>query len=166
MEDLFEQRLNSPLGELCLTASDDALVSVRFARQPPRPAFRGQRVARHPVLDRARRELTEYFAGRRTRFSVALALRGTEFQQSVFRALLAIPFAETRSYAEIARSIGKAGASRAVGASNRVNPLGLIVPCHRVIGADGSLTGFAAGVSRKRWLLDHEREVAARRPAP
>jgi methylated-DNA-[protein]-cysteine S-methyltransferase len=162
METLFERRLASPLGELCLIASDRALRAVYFAKQQKHPALQGRRVARHPVLDLAGRELREYFAGRRTSFSVPCELRGTPFQRRVFRALRAIPHGQTRSYAEIARSIGRPGASRAVGASNRVNPIGLIVPCHRVIGADGSLTGYAAGVARKRWLLEHERDVAAR----
>lgn len=166
-EPSFEQVMATPVGELRLRATATALVSVLFEGIAPAAAFEptepAQRVRRHAVLDQARVELREYFAGERTRFSVACALAGTPFQQRVFRALLAIPFGETRSYGQLAGQLGAPGASRAVGASNRVNPLGLLVPCHRVIGADGSLTGFAGGLARKRWLLDHERRVMTSR---
>jgi methylated-DNA-[protein]-cysteine S-methyltransferase len=105
-------------------------------------------------------QLSEFFAGDRTRFDLALSPSGTEFQRRVWSALCGIPFAETRSYAQIAVSIGSASATRAVGAANGRNPLSIVVPCHRVVGADGSLTGFGGGLEVKRWLLDHERTVA------
>ena len=103
-----------------------------------------------------RKQVKEYCAGKRTEFDLELAPRGTEFQQSVWTALLAIPYGETRSYGEIARAIGQPQAARGVGAANHANPIALIVPCHRVIGADGSLTGYGGGLPLKRALLAHE----------
>jgi methylated-DNA-[protein]-cysteine S-methyltransferase len=111
----------------------------------------------HPILARAGEQLNEYFAGRRQSFDLPLAARGTGFQQSVWRALTDIPYGVTRSYREIAEAVGSPRAFRAVGAANGRNPIAVIVPCHRVIGADGSLTGFGGGLERKRWLLEHER---------
>ena len=105
-----------------------------------------------------RKQVKEYCAGKRTEFDLELAPRGTEFQQSVWHALLAIPYGETRSYGEIARTIGQPTAARGVGAANGSNPIALIVPCHRVIGADGSLTGYGGGLPLKRKLLAHEAE--------
>jgi methylated-DNA-[protein]-cysteine S-methyltransferase len=105
----------------------------------------------------AARQLREYFAGARVAFELPLAAQGTPFQQRVWQALRAIPPGETRSYGAIADAIGRPGASRAVGAANGRNPIAVVVPCHRVIGSDGSMTGYASGVERKRWLLEHER---------
>jgi len=102
-------------------------------------------------------QLAEYFAGDRRAFDLPVAPRGSEFQELVWRALVEIPFGETRSYGQLARSIGQPTASRAVGAANGRNPIAIIVPCHRVIGATGALTGYAGGMAAKRWLLDHER---------
>jgi len=107
----------------------------------------------HPVLAETERQLGEYFAGRRRRFDLTLDFAGTDFQQQVWRALLAIPYGETRSYSDIARQIGAPDAVRAVGAANGRNPISIIAPCHRVIGANGSLTGFAGGIEIKRRLL-------------
>lgn len=111
------------------------------------------------VLEEARRQLEEYFKGRRQKFSVRLDLRGTEFQRKVWAELRKIPFGQTRSYGEIARACGCPVAARAVGGANHKNPVVVIVPCHRVIGADGSLTGFGGGLWRKKWLLEHEKKV-------
>ena len=108
-----------------------------------------------------RTELEEYFAGKRSRFSVPLAAHGTGFQQRVWAALVAIPFGETRSYGQLAAELSNPGASRAVGRANATNPICLLVPCHRVIGSDGSLTGFAFGETIKRQLLDHEGALPA-----
>jgi methylated-DNA-[protein]-cysteine S-methyltransferase len=105
-----------------------------------------------------RKQVNEYCAGKRTHFDVELAPNGTAFQQAVWKALLAIPYGETRSYGEVARAIGQPTAARGVGAANGSNPIGLIVPCHRVIGADGSLTGYGGGLPLKRALLAHEAE--------
>jgi methylated-DNA-[protein]-cysteine S-methyltransferase len=115
------------------------------------------------VLDRAADQLAEYFAGTRSAFDLALAPRGTEFQRSVWHALCAIPAGETRSYGELAHSLGRPLASRAVGAANGANPISIIVPCHRLIGSTGALTGYAGGLGTKRWLLAHERSHADRR---
>ncbi|CAN5816502.1 hypothetical protein BH11MYX2_BH11MYX2_03350 [soil metagenome] len=108
------------------------------------------------VLDRAAKQLAEYFASKRSTFDLPLAPDGTDFQRKVWRALETIPFGETWSYGELAKRIGNPTASRAVGAANGQNPLWIIVPCHRVIGADGSLTGYAGGMTAKKWLLAHE----------
>jgi methylated-DNA-[protein]-cysteine S-methyltransferase len=108
------------------------------------------------VLARAAAQLAEYFAGTRRTFDLPLAPRGTGFQRIVWHALAKIPYGETRSYGELARAIGRPAASRAVGAANGKNPLSIVVPCHRVVGASGELTGYAGGVATKRWLLDHE----------
>lgn len=113
----------------------------------------------HEVLLQAEAELNEYFAGRRMRFSVPLFISGTEFQKKVWQALTGIPYGETRSYGEIAAAIGKPKACRAVGMANHVNPLPIFVPCHRVIGAGGSLTGYGGGLPTKVFLLELERNV-------
>lgn len=149
----------SPVGELTLVATDAALVAIRWDEEDdararvPEPAAAPD----HPILRAAEAQLLEYFAGERRVFDLPLAPAGTSFQQSVWRALLAIPFGETRSYADVSRAIGQPTATRAVGAANGRNPLPIVAPCHRVIGADGSLTGFGGGLESKRWLLDHER---------
>jgi methylated-DNA-[protein]-cysteine S-methyltransferase len=114
---------------------------------------------RTPLLVETARQLTEYFAGKRLVFDLPLAARGTGFQEIVWRALCAIPFGVTRSYGELATAIGRPSASRAVGTANSKNPIAIIVPCHRVIGANGTLTGYAGGMAAKRWLLDHEAAV-------
>ncbi|HET8696976.1 MAG TPA: methylated-DNA--[protein]-cysteine S-methyltransferase [Gammaproteobacteria bacterium] len=110
------------------------------------------------AIAHVRKQVKEYCAGKRTDFDLELAPRGTEFQQAVWKALLAIPYGETRSYGEIARAIGQPTAARGVGSANHSNPIALIVPCHRVIGADGSLTGYGGGLPLKRALLAHEAE--------
>jgi methylated-DNA-[protein]-cysteine S-methyltransferase len=153
----------SPVGELLLTAEDAGLTRVYFEWHA-----RAERigVAWRPAagiigdaadaLAEARRQLDAYFVGAITAFTLPLAASGTPFQQRVWAALREIPFGETISYAAIARRIGASDAVRAVGAANGRNPLSIVVPCHRVIGADGSLTGFGGGIERKRWLLQHE----------
>lgn len=159
-----ESRVESPIGELRLVASDDALVGVYLPdhlRGPP--AGSGDAVRGHPVMEEARDQLRAWFAGRRTTFDLPLRPRGTPFQLSVWRALGEIPYGETSSYRELAVAVGQPSAARAVGAANARNPLSIVVPCHRVIGARGELTGYAGGVERKRWLLEHERAVASSR---
>jgi methylated-DNA-[protein]-cysteine S-methyltransferase len=110
----------------------------------------------HPVLTAAEAQLREYFAGERRTFDLLLDFQGTDFQRSVWHALLGIPFGETRSYGAIAQALGRPGASRAVGAANGRNPISIIAPCHRVIGKSGNLTGFAGGIEAKIWLLSME----------
>jgi methylated-DNA-[protein]-cysteine S-methyltransferase len=110
----------------------------------------------HPVLRAAAKQLADYFAGRRRGFDLPLEFRGTDFQRRVWRALLDIPYGETRSYLDVARTLGNPAAVRAVGAANGRNPISIIAPCHRVIGASGDLTGFGGGMEAKAWLLAHE----------
>jgi methylated-DNA-[protein]-cysteine S-methyltransferase len=149
---LFTQ-MPSPIGLLTLTSDGHALTSVLFedddsARRPPDGWARDDGALREP-----RRQLEEYFAGKRAAFDLPLAMHGTPFQMRVWSALRGIPFGATASYGEIARRIGSPGASRAVGGANHRNPIAIIVPCHRVIGANGSLTGYGGGEARKRKLL-------------
>lgn len=145
----------SPVGDLTLVADDDALVAVLWPDDPPARVKLGATVEAcdHPVLTAAARQLDEYFAGTRTAFDLPLRPRGTAFQQDVWRALLAIPYAQTRSYADIAAAIGRPAACRAVGAANGRNPISIVTPCHRVIGRSGALTGFAGGLAAKQHLL-------------
>lgn len=148
---------DTPIGPLGLLAGDDGLRMIRFhAEADLRWAGAEARVAAHPLLDAARRQLDDYFAGTRRAFDLPLAPRGTDFQLGVWRALSAIPYGDTISYAELARRIGQPSARRAVGAANGRNPLPIVVPCHRVIGADGSLTGFGGGLPTKQFLLHLE----------
>ena len=144
----------SPQGTMLITATPKGLAGVYFKGQKHFPKRREwQRDARHPVLLRAKRELAEYFAGRRTRFSVALDPQGTDFQRSVWKQIGRVGFGKTLTYGELARRAGHPGSARAAGAATGRNPLGVIVPCHRIMGADGSLTGYAGGLHRKRALL-------------
>ncbi|MGH3311202.1 MAG: methylated-DNA--[protein]-cysteine S-methyltransferase [Streptomyces sp.] len=148
--------LDSPLGELTLVAEGDGLTGLYFEgqrRRPPREAL-GPR--EENGFEAARQQLEEYFAGRRTRFDLRLAARGERFQQRVWKLLEEIPYGETRSYGQLARELGDPALAQAVGAANGRNPLCVVVPCHRVVGADGSLTGYAGGLERKRALLDLE----------
>lgn len=145
----------SPVGGLTLVSDGSALVICGFEGRQPMRGARGTRPDR--VLDLARRELDAFFAGRFREFTVPLAPRGTPFQQRVWNALREIPYGETRAYGQIAARIGARDAVRAVGAANGVNPIAIIIPCHRVIGANGSLTGFGGGLDRKRFLLELER---------
>lgn len=151
----FRISIPSPAGNLTLGATDHALVAVLFELGGGARSIGHDAVddPGHPVLAAARQQLKEYFAGRLREFSVPLEPRGTEFQKSVWSALRTIPFGETRTYAQIAKQIGQPAAVRAVGAANGANPLSIIVPCHRVIGSSGSLTGFGGGLVNKALLL-------------
>ena len=151
-ERVYWTTMPSPVGLLTLTSRGDALTGVRFGDAPPL----GAATRDDARLAGARRQLDEYFRGERTSFDLPLALVGTPFQLRVWQALREIPFGETASYGMVARRIGRASAVRAVGAANRNNPIAIVVPCHRVIGADGSLTGFGGGLPRKRFLLELE----------
>ncbi len=161
MTGLVETTVVSPLGDLRLVASATALVGVYFTDHRPAPRVEARTVARHPVLDRAAREIGEYLDGARQRFNVPIAPRGTPFQLAVWRALSAIPFGATRSYAELARAVGRPRAARAVGAANAHNPLSIVVPCHRVVATGGLLAGYAGGIDAKRWLIAHEQHDTA-----
>jgi O-6-methylguanine DNA methyltransferase len=174
METLFTTILQSPVGPLFLAAWERGLLALEFeARLPGQQTIRpnprdlrsenrsaegkGARFDESPRLMQPYvQELEEYFAGRRRRFSFPLDLRGTEFQLACWRALLEIPYGETRTYADIARAVGKPRAFRAVGMANNRNPIAIVVPCHRVIASDGTLCGYGGGLEVKRKLLELE----------
>ena len=147
--------VESPVGRLKLVATDQGLAGILWEDDRPRrvPLNIEAEDNEHPVLIETERQLEEYFAGRRKEFAVKLDLAGTVFQRKVWNALLTIPFGETRSYGQIARQIGNPDAVRAVGAANGRNPVSIVVPCHRVIGSTGKLTGFAGGLDAKSHLL-------------
>jgi methylated-DNA-[protein]-cysteine S-methyltransferase len=141
---------STPIGPLALVESSDAIVRVDWEK-PGAPE-----TARSELLTEACRQLREYFSGTRKNFDLPLAPKGTAFQMDVWQALLRIPFGETRSYGEMAQLIGAPKASRAVGMANHRNPISIIIPCHRVIGSNGKLVGYASGLNNKRFLLNHE----------
>ncbi len=148
----------TPVGLLTLVATDTALTAILWENDDPKRVRLGPLVedAAHPVLLLAERQLAEYFAGARTSFDLPLDFSGTPFQRQVWSELLKIPFGQTRTYGEIAVAIGKPRAFRAVGAANGKNPISIVAPCHRVIGKNGSLTGFAGGLAAKECLLGIE----------
>jgi methylated-DNA-[protein]-cysteine S-methyltransferase len=160
---LFYKEIESPVGKLKLVASSNALIAVLWEQERP------NRVKldtlnldiRHPILLETERQLTEYFSNQRTEFDLPLQPDGTEFQKKVWQALSAIPFGQTRSYLDLARAVGAPEAFRAVGAANSRNPLSIVVPCHRVVASDGSLTGYAGGLRNKAALLALEAKIAA-----
>lgn len=145
----------SPVGTLTLVSQDQRLIAVLWEQERENRVRLGtlQRDDRCPVLIETAHQLSEYFVGKRQRFDLALAFTGTAFQRQVWEALLSIPFGETRTYGQIAQQIGNPSAVRAVGAANGRNPISIIAPCHRVIGASGGLTGFAGGLAAKQLLL-------------
>lgn len=162
---LHHAEMPSPLGPIRLGATELGLTYVHFGD----PAWAGADIdlgapnlmhPDHPILALAIIELTAYFEGRLQTFTTPLAPQGTPFQHQVWAELRKIPFGERRAYRDIANAIGRLSATRAVGAANGQNPIGILQPCHRVLGADGSLTGFAGGLAAKRWLLDHEHRHA------
>lgn len=158
-QSLHSRVVDSPIGSLQLLSDGTALVQIRFAGRHV-PAAGGD----DPALAAGARQLQEYFAGQRKHFDLPLAAAGTGFQQSVWRALGEIPYGELRSYRDIARHIGREKAVRAVGAANGRNPLPIVVPCHRVVGSDGSLTGFGGGLDIKRQLLALEGAIPGSLP--
>ena len=147
----------SPIGPLTLVEEDGALAAVRFHPDLPRDAA-SFALPSTPLLRQAAAELREYFAGQRRQFTVPLAPKGTPFQQKVWKALQEIPYGETRSYKEIAIAVGNEKACRAVGLANNRNPLPIFIPCHRVVGSDGKLVGYAGGLDVKTFLLELEKE--------
>ncbi|MBE2211589.1 MAG: methylated-DNA--[protein]-cysteine S-methyltransferase [Xanthomonadaceae bacterium] len=156
------RHIDSPIGLLFIAADDTGLRAVEFPENRHPVKREGDwHEGDHPLLDEAERQLGEYFAGKRRDFDLPLAPRGTDFQLGVWQALRSIPFGETWSYAQLAARIGKTSAMRAVGAANGRNPIPIIVPCHRVIGADGSLTGFGGGLPTKEFLLRLEGALPA-----
>ena len=175
---MYKLLIPSPVGMLEIAGTEKGVVSVNFARKdaPAKmPAKKGVSGKGAPVKSAAKsaqsasvpaplrdcaRQLEEYFAGHRKSFDCSLDLQGTDFQKKVWRALMKVPYGKTASYGKIARAVGRPGAARAVGGANHNNPVAVIVPCHRIIGADGSLTGYGAGIERKAWLLEHEKKSA------
>ncbi len=149
--------VDSPVGPLTLVATDGVLSGLYMDRQRHLPAAEAFGEPNPTPFAAPRDQLTEYFDGRRTEFDLPLAVAGTQFQLTVWAGLREIGYGETMSYAELADRIGRPGASRAVGLANGKNPIGIIIPCHRVIGSSGSLTGYGGGVARKQHLLDFER---------
>lgn len=146
----FSDILHCPIGTLRIDASNDGVTGLVFVNEV------AAEVNPNAITDHAKEELSDYFAGKLQTFSVPLAPKGTDFQQSVWQSLLTIPFGESVSYQQIANRINNSKAVRAVGAANGKNPIAIIVPCHRVIGKNGSLTGYAWGTDNKAWLLNHE----------
>lgn len=151
--------MDTPLGRLRLVTQNDCLTRIEFLNDQAAAS-----PARDPdaLLARARAQIEEYFCGRRHSFDLPLAASGTRFQNQVWSALRGLAFGQTTSYGALARQIGRPQASRAVGAACGRNPLPIVVPCHRVLGQSGQLTGFAGGIDRKRWLLQHEAALPAR----
>ena len=152
--------IDSPIGLLTLAGRGSVLTNLRMVEQTYEPSHAGW--AHDPAeFGDAVEQLNAYFAGELTDFDIEFDLRGTEFQQRVWKALLTIPYGETRSYGEIAAQVGAPGSARAVGLANGHNPIAIVVPCHRVIGANGSLTGYGGGLDRKRTLLELEKQPAS-----
>ena len=156
--------LPTPIGRLIVASNGRAIAGVWMANAAPDDDEWQDRRGIDHVLVAARAELVAYFQGKLETFTVPLAPNGTEFQRRVWTALTRIPYGTTISYAELARRVENEAAVRAVGAANGRNPIPIIVPCHRVIGSDGSLTGFGGGLDRKRWLLHHEKSLPAEQP--
>lgn len=154
----YYDTFQSPQGGMLLVANDDGLAGVFFNRQKHRPKKQAdwKKSPHHRLLRQAKRELREYFAGQRKRFKVALAPAGTPFQRAVWKAISTVGFGQTISYGELARRARHPGSARAAGAATGRNPLGIIVPCHRILGANGALTGYAGGLKRKSALLELE----------
>ena len=152
--------VDSPVGPLTLVSADGVLSGLYLDRQRYRPPIETFGEPDGTPFGQVMDQLAEYFAGKRSEFSVPVNLSGTGFQRTVWTALRDIPYGETVSYGELAARIGRPAAARAVGLANGKNPIGIIVPCHRVVGADGSLTGYGGGIERKHYLLAHERRVS------
>ena len=155
---LYYDYYQSPRGRILLVADDRALTGVYFAGQKYHPRIDEQwkRADRHEPLRQAKRELSEYFDGKRTRFTVEVSPHGTPFQRAVWKAIADVRFGQTIAYGELAERAGYPGSARAVGAATGRNPISIIVPCHRIVGSNGSLTGYAGGLAKKRALLELE----------
>ena len=157
MTDTFQTQLDSPIGVLTLVASDEGLRKVLWEGQAEQVGD-ATLAEFHPILAAASAQLAEYFAGDRVEFDLSLDLIGTDLQKAAWPALADVPYGETSSYGEQAERIGRTGAFRAVGAANSKNPIPIVLPCHRIVGADGSLTGFAGGLAIKQRLLALEQD--------
>ena len=151
--------IDSPLGPIRITADDFAINEVHFLEEAELSSMQMEQDPTHPLLRKCQKELSAFFDGSLTEFTVPVRQDGTEFQQNVWDELLKIPYGKTISYLDLSKRIGDVKAIRAVGTSNGKNKIAIIVPCHRVIGKNGSLTGYAGGLGRKQWLLEHEMKV-------
>jgi methylated-DNA-[protein]-cysteine S-methyltransferase len=158
---VFSTSISSPVGRLTLVGQGDDLVGLYFDKDPLAAKMRADSTPDDRRLRPAIQQLEEYFAGTRKHFDLSLVPPGTAFQKQVWNALVRIPFGSTASYGEIAVAVGRPDASRAVGGANHRNPIAIIIPCHRVIGAGGAMTGYGGGLPRKRLLLDLEARVAS-----
>ena len=156
----YFKKIASPLGVITLQANDQGLLGAWFETQTTQPATLGLADEKHNILLAAEQAFTDYFTGQQQRLQVPIAANGTAFQLRVWQTLMTIPFGKTWSYQELANAIGKPKAVRAVGLANGKNPVSILVPCHRVIGKSGKLTGYAGGIQRKAWLLEHELQYA------
>ncbi len=150
---LYQSKYNSPIGELYITADNYSLLSVLFSSKENAIS------SENNIIKNTKKQLDEYFSRRRKVFDLPLNPIGTEFQKSVWKELIKIPYGQTRTYKEIAIAIGNPNASRAVGNANNKNPIAIIIPCHRVIGSNGDLTGYAGGLDKKQLLLTHEKNA-------
>ncbi len=161
---LLSTKLDTPLGEMIAVVDEDSVRLLEFADRRALPSeitrLEPTSAGRNEVAEALAEELNEYFSGVSTSFNLKTVQYGTEFEESVWTVLQQVPFGETRSYGDIARSIGWPEMAREVGQANGANQISIIVPCHRVIGADGSLIGYGGGLWRKKWLLEHERKLA------
>jgi O-6-methylguanine DNA methyltransferase len=155
-ERLVSRKIATPLGPMLAAASPRGVCFLEFRKRRLPAALGASSPGDNRHLDRLERELTEYFAGKLRRFAVRLDLSGTPFQKEVWARLVRIPYGTTRSYGQVAAAVGRPSAFRAVGAANGKNPVSIVVPCHRLVGAGGGLTGYGGGLWRKRWLLAHE----------
>ena len=153
-EEIYSKYYNSPLGLLEITGNDLGISAVTFVEQDS-----AQLSSDHPLLDKCVEQLEEYFSGKRRSFDLLLNFAGTEFQQQVWSKLLLIPFGKTASYLDISRALDDENSTRAVGNANSKNKIAIVVPCHRVIGSNGQLTGYMGGLWRKKWLLKHEADL-------
>jgi methylated-DNA-[protein]-cysteine S-methyltransferase len=160
MEVLVQHIYHSPIGQIRITAEDQCIAEMVFVEPEQTEPYFEYEEALPEVIHQCVNELMEYFAGKRTAFTVAIHQEGTEFQQKVWKELYEIPFAKTISYADLAKKLGDPKSIRAAAAANGKNKIAIIVPCHRIIGTDQSLVGYAWGKARKRWLLQHEFRLA------
>ena len=160
MEVLVQHIYHSPIGPIRITAEDQCIAEMVFIESTTTESYFESEEALPEVIHQCVNELMEYFAGKRTAFTVAIHQEGTEFQQKVWKELYEIPFAKTISYADLAKKLGDPKSIRAAAAANGKNKIAIIVPCHRIIGTDQSLVGYAWGKARKRWLLQHEFRLA------
>lgn len=157
---LYQYYYFSPIGTFELISTDTHLTHLNFCKAAKKSSSKIPNCLKNCI-----KQLDEYFTGKRTEFDLPISLNGTEFQNKVWRALQNIPFAEIRSYGDLAKAVKSPKGFRAVGMANNRNPIAVIIPCHRVIGADGSMTGYAGGIWRKEWLLDHEKSHALKKSA-